>query len=198
MSQKFDSPDHRGMGKWIVSSFPIPGSHVMIRLFKTVVNIGPLLPISFCASRFLQRNVRSYCIKAVNPLPINFVMHYTLSLCASPPCQGSAGRPCLLGWSGESSHVKDMQLISAAQGVMSLWSRRPTMAGLTTRSVMLTHSRWKTSTATSLMPTRLYHKGKVLGRGGILFHTNINRSWGGKVWSFLFSLMLLLLTEKTV
>lgn len=35
---------------------------------------------------------------------------------------------------------------------------------------MLTRSRWRTSTATSPMPTRLYHKGKTRGGGGIPFH----------------------------
>lgn len=87
-------------------------------------------------------------------------------------CQGSAERPCLSGWSGGSSHVKDMQLISAARGVMSLWSRRPTTAGLTTRSAMLTRSRWRTSNATSPTPTRLYHKGKKKKKDKtqILFH----------------------------
>lgn len=100
---------------------------------------------------------------------ISFIIYLKFPLCLCV-CQGSAVLPCLSGWSGGSSHVKDMQSISAARGVMSLWSRRPTTAGPTTRSVTLTHSRWRTSTATSLMPTRLYHKGKMLGRGGILFH----------------------------
>lgn len=101
-------------------------------------------------------------------------------------CQGSAELPCLSGWSGGSSHVKDMQLISAARGVMSLWSRRPTTAGLTTRSAMLTRSRWRTSSATSPTPTRLYHKGKkkkdktLSWKGGSYF-TNTTRSWGLKV-----------------
>lgn len=79
-----------------------------------------------------------------------------------------------------------MQLISAARGVMSLWSRRPTTAGLTTRSAMLTRSRWRTSSATSPTPTRLYHKGKkkkdktLSWKGGSYF-TNTTRSWGLKV-----------------
>ncbi len=39
--------DHREMERWIVSSFPIPVSRVMARLFKAAVNIGLLLPIYF-------------------------------------------------------------------------------------------------------------------------------------------------------
>lgn len=104
-------------------------------------------------------------------------------------CQGSAVRPCLSGWSGESSHVKDTQLISAAPGVMSLWSRRPTTAEPTTRSATLTRSRWRTSTATSRMPTRLYRKGKMLEEEGFYF-TNIIRSWKEKVWTMFFFLSL--------
>lgn len=89
-------------------------------------------------------------------------------------------QPFLLGWCDESCHAKDMQSISVARGVMSSWSRRPTTAGLMTRSAMLTLSRWRTSTATSLMPTRLFHKGKMLGSRGIL-STNIAGWWRSNV-----------------
>lgn len=77
---------------------------------------------------------------------------------------------------------------------MSLWSRRPTTAGQTTRSVTLTHSRWRTSTATSPMPTRLYHKGKTLGREGILFHKHNQEPGRQSVDVFFFFFPLLCLT----
>lgn len=104
----------------------------------------------------------------LNRLPINFSPAWTFLLWPSP--QASAVRLCPSAWSGESSHAKDMQLISVARGVMSSWSRRPTTAGPMTRSATLTLSRWRTSTATSPMPTRLYHKGKTQGSAGISFH----------------------------
>lgn len=152
------------METWIVSSFPGPISRVMALLFKTVVNIGLLLPIYFAPADFYCMMCGLIVSRAVILLtrsffPPDLMCFFSVSVRLTL-CQGSAERPCLSGWSGGSSHVKDMQLISAARGVMSLWSRRPTTAGLTTRSAMLTRSRWRTSSATSPTPTRLYHKGK--------------------------------------
>lgn len=101
-------------------------------------------------------------------LPMNLSFAWKFLLC--PSRQASAVPLCPSAWSGESSHARDMQLISVARGVMSSWLRRPTMAGPMTRSATLTRSRWRTSTATYPMPTRLYHKGKTRGSGGISFH----------------------------
>lgn len=106
-------------------------------------------------------------------LPINFSFAWKFPLC--PSRQASAAPLCPSAWSGESSRARDMQLISVARGVMSSWSRRPTTAAPTTRSAMLTRSRWRTSTATSPMPTRLYHKGKTRGKRRDL----ISRAWPG-------------------
>lgn len=77
-----------------------------------------------------------------------------------PPSQHSAVLPCPLAWSGESSHARATPSISAAQGVTSSWLRQQTTAAPTTRSVMLTLSRWKMSTATSQTPTKSFRKGK--------------------------------------
>lgn len=74
--------------------------------------------------------------------------------------QHSAVLPCPLAWSGESSRVRATPSISAVQGATSSWLRQQTTAAPTTRSVMLTLSRWKMSTATSPTPTKSYRKGK--------------------------------------
>lgn len=177
--------DRREMERWIVSSFPIPVSRVMACLFKTVVNIGLLLPIYFVPVDFYRMMCGLIVLKQRSFSLVNFIicLKFLLCLCASVRVQ-----PCGLAfWAGQER---------ALMRRICNWSPLPGEWCHYDRDGQLRPDRRQDLRCWSipdgerqLLPPRCLQdyitKVKLWGEEGSYF-TNITRSRGGKVWTSFF------------